>query len=297
MSIILNGTTGITTPAETVGGNEIVTGDSLVTGNLTVGGNSSVTGDSSFTGNSSVTGTLTVTGPINANGGGLIKSGTVISTATTSFTGATTGISNTLTASAVTGTIQVGQVIAGTGIAAGTTITALGTGTGGAGTYTISPASTNTVSGAITVVGVDFLNIPSWPTKRVTVMFQGVGTSGASAVLIRLGDSGGIETTGYSGSTQYTSTYTTYSSVNGVALDTGSTGGPSRVRSGTVIFTLLNPATNLWSVFGNIAPTTVDALITTAGTKALSAVLDRVRITTFNGTDTFSAGSINILYE
>ena len=33
------------------------------------------------------------------------------------------------------------------------------------------------------------------------------------------------------------------------------------------------------------------------GQKALSDVLDRVRITTVNGTDTFDAGSINILYE
>jgi hypothetical protein len=34
-----------------------------------------------------------------------------------------------------------------------------------------------------------------------------------------------------------------------------------------------------------------------AGTKTLSGTLDRVRITTANGTDTFDAGSINILYE
>jgi hypothetical protein len=34
-----------------------------------------------------------------------------------------------------------------------------------------------------------------------------------------------------------------------------------------------------------------------SGTKSLSATLDRIRITTVNGTDTFDAGSINILYE
>jgi hypothetical protein len=33
------------------------------------------------------------------------------------------------------------------------------------------------------------------------------------------------------------------------------------------------------------------------GNKTLSATLDRVRITTVNGTDTFDAGSINISYE
>jgi hypothetical protein len=33
------------------------------------------------------------------------------------------------------------------------------------------------------------------------------------------------------------------------------------------------------------------------GSKSLSAALDRVRLTTVNGTDTFDAGSVNIMYE
>ena len=50
---------------------------------------------------------------------------------------------STLTVSAVTsGTLYVGQTISGTGVTAGTTITALGTGTGGTGTYTVSAAQT-----------------------------------------------------------------------------------------------------------------------------------------------------------
>ena len=49
----------------------------------------------------------------------------------------------TLTVTAVgSGALSVGQVIAGTGIAGGTTITALGTGTGGTGTYTVSQSQT-----------------------------------------------------------------------------------------------------------------------------------------------------------
>src|SRR5580698_9555601 len=53
-----------------------------------------------------------------------------------SFTGVIAG--TTLTASSVTGTIQVNSPLLGTGIATGTYISSLGTGTGGAGTYTIS---------------------------------------------------------------------------------------------------------------------------------------------------------------
>lgn len=49
----------------------------------------------------------------------------------------------TLTVTAVTsGALAVGQVISGSGITAGTTITALGTGAGGAGTYTVSVSQT-----------------------------------------------------------------------------------------------------------------------------------------------------------
>jgi len=274
MTISLSGTTGIITPAETVNGNETVTG------------------------NSSVTGNLTVTGLINANGGGLIRSGTVISAATTTFSGSIDSGGTVLTAGAPSaGTIQIGQVIAGTNVATGTTILAQLTGTpGGAGTYTVSLPATGAVSGAITIVGVDFLNIPP-TTKRITLMLQGFSTSGGSIVVVRLGDSGGIETTEYSGSTEYASTYAAYSAVNGVPLDTASTAALGTVRSGSVVFTLLDSTTNLWSVSGNISLTTASALIITAGTKALSATLDRVRITTVNGTDTLDAGSINILYE
>jgi len=57
------------------------------------------------------------------------------------FTGSISG--TTLTVSALNfGTIKVGQVISGTGVTAGTTITAYGTGNGGAGTYTVDNSQT-----------------------------------------------------------------------------------------------------------------------------------------------------------
>lgn len=49
----------------------------------------------------------------------------------------------TMTVSAVTsGAFAAGQIISGTGVTAGTSITALGTGTGGIGTYTVTPSQT-----------------------------------------------------------------------------------------------------------------------------------------------------------
>lgn len=58
-----------------------------------------------------------------------------------SVTGSISG--TTLTVTAVgSGILEVGQLLTGTGVTAGTTITALGTGTGGTGTYTVSASQT-----------------------------------------------------------------------------------------------------------------------------------------------------------
>lgn len=60
------------------------------------------------------------------------------------FTGSIAG--TTLTVTAVnpnfSGRLAVGSILFGAGLAANTTITALGTGTGGAGTYTVTPSQT-----------------------------------------------------------------------------------------------------------------------------------------------------------
>jgi hypothetical protein len=61
--------------------------------------------------------------------------------AQTSVTGSISTITLTVTAVSV-GSLNIGDVISGAGIAPGTTITALGTGTGGTGTYTVSVTQT-----------------------------------------------------------------------------------------------------------------------------------------------------------
>ena len=220
-----------------------------------------------------------------------IVQGTAITTATTSFTGATSGASTTLTASTVTGTIQVGQVIAGTGITAGTVITAQLTGTiGGAGTYTISPISTGTVSGTITVIGVDFLSIPSW-AKRITVMLAGVSTNGSSNLCLQIG-AGSITSSGYISSAS--------SSTNGAPTSTSSfllTAFVSSTTTQNGITTLASMGSNTWAQSGISAFNNGTYTNLSGGYVTLSGTLDRVRITTVGGTDTYDAGSINILYE
>ncbi len=169
---------------------------------------------------------------------------------------------------------------------------------GSAGVTTNSGAVYDGISRgtAVTASGtsVDFTSIPSW-VKKITVMFDGVSTNGTSSFLVQLGDSGGIENTGYiAGSTYSNNTSATTSSTAGYILNYGGFASAATTIQGVLSVNNLN--TNTWvashAVSGNTGPSVYGG-----GSKTLSATLDRIRITTVNGTDTFDAGSINILYE
>lgn len=148
-----------------------------------------------------------------------------------------------------------------------------------------------------TGTAVDFTGIPSW-VKRITVLFNGVSSNGTSQTLIQIGDSGGIENTGYSSASGLI-----YNSAGAAAAYTTGFGifnnQASIVFSGAV--TITNISGNIWIASGSlgcpVAGTGVLIGLTVGGTKELSAQLDRLRITNVNGTDTFDAGTINILYE
>jgi hypothetical protein len=132
----------------------------------------------------------------------------------------------------------------------------------------------------------DFTGIPAG-VKRITVMFRGVSTNGASAYLVQLGDSGGIETTGYlSGS--LTSSFTT-----GFGI---ASGGAGDISHGSIVLSLENPSTFSWVASGAVYPG-AGSTLSCAGSKSLSAELTQIRVTTVNGTDAFDAGAINISYE
>jgi hypothetical protein len=140
---------------------------------------------------------------------------------------------------------------------------------------------------------IDFTSIPSW-VKRVTVMFNGVSTNSTSNYQIQIG-SGSVTTSGYlTTSTYASSAVATATFTTGFGLANPS--GASTVFQGSVILTLLG--SNTWVAMGVIGESDVARTWIVGGSSpALSGALDRVRITTVNGTDTFDAGSINILYE
>ena len=166
---------------------------------------------------------------------------------------------------------------------------------------TVAPSG---VSGAITATtavastsgnAIDFTNIPSW-VKRITVMFNGVSTNGTSNFLLQLG-SGSVETTGYLGSVIDVQTGQLGSaglaSTSGLPLTVVILA--AELYNGNILLT--NISSNIWISSHNLGNTTASKQNIGSGSKTISGTLDRVRITTVNGTDTFDAGSINIMYE
>ena len=153
---------------------------------------------------------------------------------------------------------------------------------GGAITSGTAVASTSGTS-------IDFTSIPSW-VKRITVMFNGVSTSGTSPVQIQLGTGAGptYTTTGYLSFALYNggtvSSTTGLVTIGVAAVDT---------RFGQMIIS--NHSSNVWvQSCGHAVSSNGGA---GGGGISLAAALTAVRITAVNGTDTFDAGSINILYE
>lgn len=140
---------------------------------------------------------------------------------------------------------------------------------------------------------IDFTGIPLW-VKRVTVMLNGVSLSGTAQILIQLG-SGSIDATGY------VSTATVLASGGSSALITSTAGfivysstATDTVSGNMVINTL---GSNIWTSSHSMARAVGNGSLCGGGTKTLSGTLDRIRITTSNGTDTFDAGTINLIYE
>jgi hypothetical protein len=169
------------------------------------------------------------------------------------------------------------------------------------GTTTIAAPSNIIKSGTAVAstsgTSIDFTGIPSW-VKRVTVMFNGVSTNGTSSPTLRIG-SGSVDTTGYTGSGCGTSTGSTtvFNLSSGFQWISSGDHNANITYSGSVALTLLNASSNIWTISGVIGRTDNTTIFTIGGSKTLSGTLDRIRITTVNGTDTFDAGSINIMWE
>jgi hypothetical protein len=142
---------------------------------------------------------------------------------------------------------------------------------------------------------INFTGIPSG-VKQIVISLGSVSTTGTSVKWIRLGTSAGIETGTYASSGVSIRGTTVAQTSTGQAFIINSTSAADPL-SGSLILTLLNSTTNIWTATGSFSDGYNDAnSFYASGTVTLAGVLDRIRLTTQNGTDTFDGGSINIAY-
>lgn len=267
--------------------------------------------------------TLDVTGTSTLTGVATLTSQPILSSLTASkpvFTNASKGLVSTGTLGADQGGTGVANnaamTVTGSGnfaytrtLTGATNVTLPTTGTlatlAGTETFTNKTLTSPVIGGTPTGVGVltsgtavastsgtsiDFTSIPNW-IKRITVMMNGVSLSSTANILIQIGPSGGVETSGYSG-------VVLGNGIQGAWGGTGClitrTGQATSTYSGIV--TIANITGSTWVCSATMADSVNTYAGLAAGSKAITGTLSIVRITS-TSTDTFDAGSINILYE
>jgi hypothetical protein len=173
---------------------------------------------------------------------------------------------------------------------------------------TLDPAGFKTQGSSITQAisidttsgtSIDFTTVPAW-VKRITVTLAFVSTTGSSPLLLRIGTSGGVNTSGYVSCAGFINgDGTVASGINTTGYLLTGASPPSTIEA---VFTIVNDKNNEWLFSGtsqrrNITGAFSETVGTHSGHVDAGALLTRVRITTVNGTDTFDGGRICILYE
>jgi len=284
------GTGSVTSVAGTGTVNGIsLSGTVTSSGSLTLGGTLSGVNLAS-----QVTGTLPI-----ANGG--------TGTSSTTFANLTTNVTGTLpVANGGTGaaTLTANNVILGNGTSAplfvapsssGNVLTSNGstwqsTAPSAAGFTLGTPL--DTTSGSSFTFG----SIPAG-VKQIIMTFDRVSLTGNAAKRIRIGDAGGIETTGYESSSCSILSTTIAGSHDTEGFRINSLTNGQRL-CGNIVLTLQNASTYTWvasGVLGDGDGSVQVGLFLLGGTKTLSAELTQIQLGQTGG-DTFDGGSVNIAY-
>ncbi len=140
-----------------------------------------------------------------------------------------------------------------------------------------------TTSGSV----IDFVSIPSG-VNRVTLSMQRVSLSGSSYHKIQLG-AGAVQSVGYDTISGLPGYYS-----NGADAFIIRAGNAAIALTGAITFNHLGG--NIW-VGSGVMQTNEPGTQIVAGKVALTGTLDRIRLRSANGTDTFDEGSINISWE
>ena len=143
---------------------------------------------------------------------------------------------------------------------------------------------------------VTFSNIPSW-VKRITIVLNGVKTGGSSAMLVQLGTAGGIVSTGYLSYYAYVSSQGTNTGGGNQTAGFGMHhGGSADILYNTMTLALQTGTTWVSSYSGGFYNGSYSFGTMGGGTITLGATATTVTLTSVSS-DTFTAGSVNILYE
>lgn len=140
----------------------------------------------------------------------------------------------------------------------------------------------------------DFTGIPSW-VNRVTAIGISLSTSGTSNPILRVGD-GAVVSAGYLGAASLLPNGAAIQGANSTAgcLVAVNVGASSVYRFSCRIDRLTG---NTWAFSGTGSFSSSATTIVFASEITLTNALDRVRLTTVGGTDTFDAGSVSISWE
>jgi hypothetical protein len=127
-------------------------------------------------------------------------------------------------------------------------------------------------------------------TKRIIVSLYAFASG--SQARIQLGTSGGLTTSGYIGYVNFTGTNNVY-----VHHSTGFFILQPAEMSGNIVFTLIDSSTNTWACAGSLGCTSQNNVMAIGGGIALSGAVTQLSLNVTNGTDTFTSGKANIMYE
>ncbi len=234
--------------------------------NITLGTAGQVTLAKSPVLNGSTSGTLTIAAPA------------VAGTNTITFPAATDTVATLSATQTLTNKTLSSPTITGTVIMASSVLTSA--------TAQLSTSGTS----------IDFTSIPSY-VKRITVMFSGVSTNGTNPIFVQIG-SGSFSTSGYLGAvSENRATTDTINFTFGFGV------APSPVITEIVhgIMTIVNITGTTWVASFVGGKSDVPNSYSGGGSSgSIGGSLDRLRIiasATGSPSDTFDAGTINIMYE
>lgn len=180
-------------------------------------------------------------------------------------------------AGAITGTTTTGTLTAALGVSSFLTL------------MTALPSTSGTA--------VEFTGIPSG-RKRIEFLLDGVSHNGTSPVIIQIGGTGGFQGTGYASGGASIGNGPFVAALNGTnGFIIEGESATTSIRDGKVSLSLVDPATNAWVASYSIGRSDGAGVTLGGGSVTLASELDRIRMTTVTGTNTFDLGVVGVNHE